>query len=57
MGMGDTCYPYFVIFMMDEFERHLYIYYFNYLNPSQRIHMKFKSSSYDPVQGNNFLKK
>ena len=32
LGMGDTCYPNFVPFTMDEFERHLYIYYFNGLN-------------------------
>ena len=55
MGMGDTCYPNFLPFTMDEFERHLYIYYFNGLNPSPRIHMKFISRSAYPVQGDNFL--
>ena len=33
MGMVDTCYPNFVPFMMDDFEHHLYLYYFNGLNP------------------------
>ena len=33
MRMGDTCYPNFVPFTMDEFERNLYLYYFNGLNP------------------------
>ena len=55
MGMVDTCYPNFVPFMMDEFEHHLYLYYFNGLNPSHMIHVKFKYSSDDHVQGNDFL--
>ena len=53
--MGDTCYPNFVPFMMDEFEIHLYIHYFNCLNPSLRIQMKFKYSIIDTVKGNNFM--
>ena len=53
--MGDTCYPNFVPFTMDEFERHLYLYHFNGLNLSPRIHMNIKSTIADPVQGNNFL--
>ena len=39
---------------MDLFEHHLYLYYFNGINPYPRIQMKFKSSSADPVQGNDF---
>ena len=57
MGIGDTLYPNFLPFKMDEFDRHLYIHYFNDLKPSPRIQMKFNSSSADPVQGNNFLSK
>ena len=57
LGMGDTCYSNFVLFVMGEFERHLYLYYFNGLNPSPRIHINFKSISADPVQGNYFLHK
>ena len=52
--MGDTFCINCVLFTMDEFKRHLYLNYFNGLNPSPRIPMKFKSSSVDPVQGNNF---
>ena len=55
MGMCDSCYPSFVLFTMDEFERHYYLYYYNGLNPSLRIYMKFKSISSDPVQGKYFL--
>ena len=54
MWMGDTCYPNFVPFIMDLFEHHLYLYYSNGINPYPRIQMKFKSSSADPVQGNDF---
>ena len=40
---------------MDEFERHLYLYYRNGLNPPPRLDMKFKPDSADPVQDNDFL--
>ena len=53
--MGDTCYPKCLPFKIDEFERRLCLHYFNYINPSTRMEMKFKTSSTDPVQGNNFL--
>ena len=53
--MGDTCYPNFMPFTMDEFERHLYMYYINGLNPYPGIGTKFKSRSADTVQGNYFL--
>ena len=53
--MGDTFYSDFVPFTMGEFERHLYMYCFDVLKPSPTIEVKFKLSSYDPVQGNNFL--
>ena len=55
--MGDTCYPNFVLFAMDEFEWNLYLYYFNGLNPSPRLEMNFKSISADPEQVNDFLYK
>ena len=57
LGMGNAFYPNFVPFMMDNFERNLYLYYFNWLNPSPRIEMKLKSNSSDTVQGNDFLQK
>ena len=57
MGMGDTCDPNFVLFTMDDFERHLYLYYFDGINPYPRIQMQFKSRSTDTVQGNDFLQK
>ena len=57
VGMGNTCYPNFVTFSMDEFDRHLYLYRFNGLTPYLRIHMKFKYSSVDHVQDNNFMHK
>ena len=53
--MVDTCYPIFS-FTMDEFERNLYLYHFNGINPSPRIEMKFKLNSDNPVQGDDFLK-
>ena len=55
LGMGDTCYPNFVPFTMDEFERHLYMYYITGLNPYPGIGTQFKSRSADPVQGKEFL--
>ena len=57
MGVGDTCYPSFMPLTMDEFESHLYFYYFNGLNLSLMINMNSKYSSADTVQGNNFLQK
>ena len=42
---------------MNNFEHNLYPNYFNGINPPPRIHMEFKSSSSDTVQGNNFLNK
>ena len=57
IGTADTCYPNFVLSTMDEFEQHLYLYYFNGLNPSPRIHMKLKYSSADPVKVKYFLNK
>ena len=33
MGMGDTCYLKFAPMTVDELEEHLYLYYFNGLNP------------------------
>ena len=57
MGMGDTYYPNCVLFTMDGFERHLYLYYFNGLTPSLEIQMNFKPRSFDPMQGNNLLHK
>ena len=47
--MSDTFYPDFVPFIMDEFERDFYLYYFNGLNPSPRIDMEFNPRSADPV--------
>ena len=55
MGLGDNCYPNFVPIMMDKFEHHLYLSYFNSFNPSLTIEMKFKYSSVYPVTDNNFL--
>ena len=57
MGVIYTCYPNFVQFTMDEFERHLYIYYFNCLKQSPRIKMNLESSSAYTVHGNDFLHK
>ena len=54
---GYTCYHNVVPFRMDGFERHLYLYYFYGINPSPKIEIKFKYSSANPVQGNNFLHK
>ena len=53
--MGDTCYPNFVPFAMDEFDPHLYLYYFNGLSPSLRIETNLRTISANPVQGNDFL--
>ena len=55
MVMGDNFCPNSVPFTMDEFERNLYLSYFNGLNPPPRIQMKFKSISADPVQGKTLL--
>ena len=56
MGLGDTCYPSFMSLTMEEFDSHLYLYYFNGLNPSPMIKMKSKYNNSDTVQGNDFLK-
>ena len=53
--MGDTWYSKFVPFTMDEFDRNLYMYCFNSMNPYPRIETNFKPSSDDTVKGNNFL--
>ena len=55
LRMGDTWYPNFNPFKMDDLEWHLYLYYFNCLNPYLKIEMRFNTRSADPVQGNNFL--
>ena len=55
--MGDTYYPNCVLFTMDEFERNLYLYYFNGVNPSLSIDIKFKHISVDTMQGKYFLHK
>ena len=55
LEMGDTFYPDFVPFTMDEFGRNLYLYYWNGLNPFPRIETKFNTSSAAPLQGKNFL--
>ena len=53
--MGNTCYTNFLPFTIDDFERHLYVYYFNGIKQYPRIEKNFKFSSDGPVQGNNFL--
>ena len=56
MGMGGyKFYPSFQNISVDEFENHLYLYYFNGLNPSPRVQMKFRSPNQDPVQGSTFI--
>ena len=54
--MVDTCYPNFMPLSMDEFERHLYLYYGNGLNPSLRIYKNFNPSSAYTAQEKDFLK-
>ena len=49
LGIGDTCYPNFVPFAMDEFKRHIYLYYLNGVNPYPMVDMRFKSRISDPV--------
>ena len=54
MGMGTSkMYPRFKPFNIDEFEKHLYLYYYNGLNPSPQVQMKFRSA--DVVQGSKFI--
>ena len=53
--MGDRCYPNVLLFTMYEFYRNLYWYYWNGLNPYQRIEIKFKPISADTLQGKYFL--
>ena len=55
LGMGDTNFPNFVLFTIDEFERNLYLFYLNGMNTYPRIEMKFNTSSADPVQCNKSL--
>ena len=55
--MGDIFYPNSEPVTVGAFERHLYLYHFNGLNPYPRIETKFDSRGYDPVQGKNFLYK
>ena len=53
--MGDTFYLNCFPFTMDDFDWHVYIYYFNGINTSPGIQINFNSNSYDTLQGNNFL--
>ena len=54
MGMGTSkMYPRFKPFNIDEFEKHLYLYYYNGLNLSPQVQMKFRSA--DVVQGSKFI--
>ena len=55
LGMGDTCYPNFVPFTMYEFERNIYLYCFNGINPYPRVETNFKPRSSNTVQVNYFL--
>ena len=55
LGMGYTCYPNYVPSAMDEFERNLYLFYWNGLNPSPRIEIKHNPRIDDYVQGNDLL--
>ena len=48
-GMGDTYYPNFVLLMMYEFGRNLYLNHLNLLNPYPRIKIKLNTSSVHPV--------
>ena len=45
----------FLTLTMYEFERNLYMYYFNCIKPPPKIDMKLNPVSSDPVQVNNFL--
>ena len=51
--MGDTFYPNFLLFTMDEFYRNLCLYYWNSLSTPPRIDIRFKASGADTLQGND----
>ena len=56
MGMGGCkFYPTLQHFSVDEFENHLYMYYFNGLNPSPRVQMKLRYPNQYPVHGSTFI--
>ena len=56
MGMvGCKFYTSFQKNIVDNFEKHLYLYYFNGLNPLPRVQMKLISLDQDSVQGITFI--
>ena len=56
MGMGGCkFYPIFQNVYVNEFEKHIYLYYFNGSNSSPRVQMKFISTDQNPFQGSTFI--
>jgi hypothetical protein len=56
MQMGTKSrYPEFKPFTTEEFERWLYLFFFNGLNPSPQMEWKLRPEATDPVHSNSFL--
>ena len=47
----------FVPFSTEEWEKYLYLFFFNGLNPSPQVEMKLKTEQQDPVNSNAFLRR
>ena len=54
-GPEGVVYPDFVPFTVEDIRQNIGIYFFNGLNPSPQVEMKFKHPSQDPVHGNAFI--
>ena len=50
-------YPHFKPFSTEEWEKFLYVFFFNGLNPSPQVEFKLKSEDADPINSNQFLRR
>ena len=58
MLMGTKSrYPSFTEFTTEEWEKYLYLFFWNGLNPSPQIQMKLEIEEKDPIHPNAFLRR
>jgi len=58
MQMGtQSMYPNFTPFTTEEFEKYLYLFFWNGLAPSPQISMKLESEDQNPIHSNHFLRR
>ena len=58
MQMGtQSMYPNFTSFTTEEFEKYLYLFFWNGLAPSPQISMKLESEDQNPIHSSHFLRR